>query len=113
MDGFERALDKLTGNEPETVTVKDLKGRAYGANPGLDMICREAGVKGDIGFLLLTFVATGDTVKNVVLSSSDSAAALRFNVPEVADSLVAFVVSPAYEPLVGNHGKKRKRGYSM
>ena len=44
MDGFERALDKLTGNEPETVTVKDLKGRAYGANPGLDMICLEAGV---------------------------------------------------------------------
>ncbi len=110
LDGFERALDKLTGNEPETVTVKDLKGRAYGANPGLDMICREAGVKGDIGFLLLTFVATGDTVKNVVLSSSDSATALRFNVPEVADSLVAFVVSPAYEPLVGNHGKKTEKG---
>ena len=110
LDGFERALDKLTGNEPETVTVKDLKGRAYGANPGLDMICREAGVKDDIGFLLLTFVATGDTVKNVVLSSSDSAAALRFNVPEVADSLVAFVVSPAYEPLVGNHGKKTEKG---
>lgn len=110
LDGFERALDKLTGNEPETVTLKDLKGRAYGANPGLDMICREAGVKGDIGFLLLTFVATGDTVKNVVLSSSDSAAALRFNVPEVADSLVAFVVSPAYEPLVGNHGKKTEKG---
>ena len=108
LDGFERALDKLTGNEPETVTVKDLKGRAYGANPGLDMICREAGVKGDIGFLLLTFVATGDTVKNVVLSSSDSATALRFNVPEVADSLVAFVVSP--EPLVGNHGKKTEKG---
>lgn len=110
LDGFERALDKLTGNEPETVTVKDLKGRAYGANPGLDMICREAGVKGDIGFLLLTFVATGDTVKNVVLSSSDSATALRFNVPEVADSLVAFVVSPAYEPLVGNYGKKTEKG---
>ena len=109
LDGFERALDKLTGNEPETVTVKDLKGRAYGANPGLDMICREAGVKGDIGFLLLTFVAMGDTVKNVVLSSSDSAAALRFNVPEVADSLVAFVVSPAYEPLVGNRGKKTEK----
>ncbi len=43
-------------------------------------------------------------------SSSDSAAALRFNVPEVADSLVAFVVSPAYEPLVGNHGKKTEKG---
>ena len=26
-------------------TVKDFERRAYGANPGLDMICREAGVK--------------------------------------------------------------------
>lgn len=109
LDGFERALDKLTGNEPEKVSVKEMRGRAYGANPGLDMVCREAGVKGDIGFLLLTFSATGDTVKNVVLSSSDPAAALRFNEPAVADSIATFVVSPAYGPIVGKKDKKLRK----
>ncbi len=106
LDSFERALDKLTGNESETISFKNIKGRSYGANPGLAMTCREAGVKGNTGFLLITFAATGDTVKNVVMSSSDPTASLRLNNPQIADSTATFTVSPSYLPLGDKRSKK-------
>lgn len=46
LDQFEKMLDKLTGNESEE-TINLPEGRSYGANPGLQVICQKAGVKGD------------------------------------------------------------------
>lgn len=98
LDQFEKMLDKLTGNESEeTITLPE--GRSYGANPGLQVICQKAGVKGDIAYLLLTFQAGKDSVDNVVIDSSDPASSVRLNLPDVADQDVAFVVSPAYKQL--------------
>lgn len=98
LDQFERMLDKITGNESEPeVTLPE--GRSYGANPGLQVMCQKAGVKGDMAYLLLTFKADTDTVCNVVMDSSDPAATLSLGMPQVADSTVVFIVSPAYREM--------------
>lgn len=98
LDQFEKMLDKLTGNESEeTITLPE--GRSYGANPGLQVICQKAGVKGDTAYLFLTFQAGKDSVDNVVIDSSDPASSVRLNLPDVADQDVAFVVSPVYKQL--------------
>ena len=105
LDQFEKVLDRLTGYEEPESAARTLTGNPYGANPGMTLTCSKAGVKGDMGYLLLTLTAAGDSIRGVRVSASGPQPGVRFNTPQVADSAAVFVVSPAYVPC-----DKKKKG---
>lgn len=104
LDGFERFMDKVTGNESESPAPKSYTGKSYGANPGVAMMCAQPFIKNGTAYFLLTFEAA-DSVNNLTISATNPDAKISMNNPEIPDSLATFVVSQPYKPLGKSHEK--------